>query len=382
MAMSDGRQSIVIAGGGTGGHVFPALATAQELGRRGYRVVFATDPRGRALAALPEGVAIAEVRAPRMSGGAVAKLRGAFGGVYGVFQALALLRREKAALVMSFGGYTAVPVLAAAVLARVPFVLHELDAVLGRTNRLFQTRAARVTTAFPRLIDLALDQTRSVHTGTPVRPGFAPLAYAAPDAGATIHLLVIGGSQGARILSDCVPEAIALLPPAIRARLSIVQQVRGEDRARVEARYAELGLAAEIATFFADMPARLAKAHLLVARSGASTIAELTTTGRPALLIPYQFAMNDHQTKNASALAAAGAARVLSQKDCTPQTLAAALATLLEDPATLAAMAAAARAQGQPDAAARLAEVAASLVPAPEVRRDPFVKSPERRIAA
>jgi UDP-N-acetylglucosamine--N-acetylmuramyl-(pentapeptide) pyrophosphoryl-undecaprenol N-acetylglucosamine transferase len=380
--MSARTSTIVIAGGGTGGHLFPALATAQELQRRGYRVVLATDARGKALGGVPAGIATAQVAAPRMSGGAMGKLRGALDGVRGLLQAHALLKREHAAAVMSFGGYTAVPVLAAAALARVPILLHELDAVLGRTNRLFVNRAARVTTAYPAVSGLSIEAARIVQTGTPVRPGFAPLAYAAPEDGEKIRLLIFGGSQGARVLSDSVPAAIALLPRALRERLTIVQQVRAEDRARVEAAYAALGIAAEVSSFFTDMPERLARAHLVIARSGASTVGELTVVGRPALLVPYAFAMNDHQTRNAQALEAAGAARVLAQAECTPERLASLLAALLGDPDGLAQMAAASQALGRSDAAARLADTLALLVPAPEVRRDPFVKSLERSIAA
>lgn len=306
--MSAPARTIVIAGGGTGGHLFPALATAQELQRRGYRVLLATDSRGKALGSLPEGLCVAQVSAPRMSGGLVAKLKGAIDGLRGVWQARALLQKEKAAAVMSFGGYTAVPVLTAARVQNLPIILHELDSILGRTNRLFVKNATRVTTAYRNVIDLKIDPTRIVMTGTPVRPGFAPLPYHAPQKDEPINLLVVGGSQGARVLSDAVPDAIALLPQALHARLRIVQQARAEDRERVERRYAELQVAAEIATFFTDMPKRLAQAHLVIARSGASTVAELTCVGRPSLLIPYQFAMNDHQTKNAEALAKAGAA--------------------------------------------------------------------------
>jgi UDP-N-acetylglucosamine--N-acetylmuramyl-(pentapeptide) pyrophosphoryl-undecaprenol N-acetylglucosamine transferase len=380
--MTASARTIVIAGGGTGGHLFPALATAQTLLARGYRVVLATDSRGRALGPLPEGIIAAQVRAPRMSGGVLAKLRGAFDGLRGVGQARALLHREKAAAVMSFGGYTAVPVLTAARMQNLPIILHELDSILGRTNRLFVKRATRVTTAYPHVVDLAIDPARIVLTGTPVRPGFAPLPYNAPSPPAPIRLFVVGGSQGARVLSDVVPDALSALPETLRARLRVVQQARAEDRTRVEQRYAALGIAAEISSFFTDMPMRIGDAHLVISRSGASTAAELTCVGRPSLLIPYKFAMNDHQSRNAQALAEAGAAVVLAQDACTPQTLAATIAPLLGDSDRLSAMAAAAQALGIPDAAERLADVAGALVPAPEVRRDPFVLRLERKEAA
>lgn len=380
--MTVSARTIVIAGGGTGGHLFPALASAQELQRRGYRVVLATDSRGKSLGAIPDGILLAQVAAPRMSGGLFAKLRGAFDGLRGVAQARALLHREKAAAVMSFGGYTAVPVLSAASIQKLPIVLHELDSILGRTNRLFVKRATRVTTAYPSVIDLAIDPARIALTGTPVRPGFTPSPYAAPFSEEPIRLLIVGGSQGARILSDAVPEALGLLPEAIRARMHVIQQARAEDKARVELRYAELKIKVEIATFFSDMPKRIGEAHLVISRSGASTIAELTCVGRPSLLIPYKFAMNDHQTKNAQALARHGAAAILAQDLCTPQTLSENLSLLLENPARLASMADAARALGRPDAVARLADVIATLVPAPEVRQPPFVQPLERRHAA
>jgi UDP-N-acetylglucosamine--N-acetylmuramyl-(pentapeptide) pyrophosphoryl-undecaprenol N-acetylglucosamine transferase len=246
----------------------------------------------------------------------------------------------------------------AAGLGGFPTAIHEQNAVLGRVNRVVASFVRAIATSFPLARFAPKDRSRIIFTGNPVRPEAVTLAgapYQAPAGESTIHLLVFGGSQGAHALSELVPAAIARLPQTLRARLSIVQQCRSEDIDMVRAAYA--GANADLASFFSDLPTRIARAHLVIARSGASTVSELAVIGRPAILIPYPFATDDHQTANAEVLTAAGAAWTLQQRDLTAEKLAQLLETAFADPAALAGRAAAARALGKPDAAQRLADL-------------------------
>lgn len=356
-------QTIVIAAGGTGGHFFPAEALASELIRRNHRIVLMTDSRSSGLAS----PVFADRERYVLPGAGIAG-RGLWRGVKAVaglaacvFQARHILSRLNAAAVVGFGGYPCVgPVLGAALLRAKPVVvLHEQNAVLGRANRFLAGRGAHVALSFPNTerLPASARETAGV-TGNPVRPAIIALAdasYVPPSDG--IRLLVLGGSLGARVLSDVVPAAIKSLPEALRSRLSITQQCRKEDLDRVRAAYAQVGVEADLATFFPDVADRLAAAHLVVARAGASTVAELAVAGRPSILVPLPGAIDDHQTANATALTAAHAARLMPQPTFTPDILANTLTELLSDPALLIVMAEAARAQGRPDAAARLADL-------------------------
>jgi len=349
------RPTVILAAGGTGGHVFPALAAAEALSARGWRVVVATDGRGRRFEGAAETAAIS---AGGLSGGPVAKALDAVRIGRGVLQAAALLLRTRADVVVGFGGYPSLPTVLAARLLRRPIVLHDQNAILGRVNRLLARRADRVATAFPDAKGAPAG--RTVVVGNPVRADIAAVGeagYAPPASGEPAELLVFGGSQGARVLSDVVPAAVAALSDGLKARIRIVQQCRPEDIDRVAAAYRDAGLSAELQTFFDDMPARLARAHLVVARAGASTVAELAVAGRPALLIPYAAAMDDHQTANARALVAAGAAWLIAERDATAASVAAALEAAFADPAGLAAAASAARGLARPGAAAALADL-------------------------
>ncbi|MCS6780353.1 MAG: glycosyltransferase, partial [Geminicoccaceae bacterium] len=268
----------------------------------------------------------------------------------------------------AFGGYASVPAALAARLARVPLLVHEQNAVMGRANRLLARLAQRIVLSFAGTAAVpGLPAERVVLAGNPVRPGFAgangaALADRATDrADERLHLLILGGSQGARIFADVLPAAVALLPAGLRARLAIAQQCRSEDLERVRAAYAAIGQPVELAAFFDDVPARMARADLVIARSGASTVAELLALARPALLVPYAFAADDHQTANARALAEAGAAILLPQSEATPAALARHLVELLADPARRAAMAEAARTLARPDAAAAIADALEAL---------------------
>ncbi|MFN6976939.1 MAG: glycosyltransferase, partial [Gemmobacter sp.] len=326
---------------------------------RGWRVRLSTDARGaRYAGGFPAAVRVTAVASATFArGGVLARAAVPFRILAGVVAAWRGMRRDRPAVVVGFGGYPAIPALAAALVLRLPRVIHEQNGVPGRVNRLFAARVAAVAcgtwpTALP-------PGARAVHVGGPVRAAVRERAGAGyiPPGDYPLSVLVIGGSQGARILSDCVPGALARLDPAIRRRLRVTHQARAEDAARAAQAYDDAGIAAEVAPFFDDIPRRMAEAQLVIARSGASTVAEIGVIGRPAILVPYAAATDDHQTANAAALAEAGAATVIAEAALTPPALAGAVAAILTDPARAAGMAAAALRVGIPDAAARLADL-------------------------
>jgi UDP-N-acetylglucosamine--N-acetylmuramyl-(pentapeptide) pyrophosphoryl-undecaprenol N-acetylglucosamine transferase len=357
----------VLAAGGTGGHLFPAEALARELVRRGGMVHLATDRRADAFAEKVPGVAICQVRAGRFGGGPLRVAYGVAEMALGIVQARRLLRHLVPDVVVGFGGYASVPTMLAATRLGVPAIIHEQNAVLGRANRLLAPRVAKIATGFAETASLRpADRSRAVHIGNPVRPAIlavAEIGYVPPEPGQPIELLILGGSQGARIFADVVPPAFAALPSELRSALRISQQARPEDRDRVTADLQAHGITAEVETFFNDVPARLARAHLVICRSGASTVAELAATGRPALLVPYPYATDDHQAANARAFADAGAGWVIPQSTLTATVLSERLAELLRDSARLGQAAAQARRFGCDDAAERLAALAYSLAP-------------------
>ena len=338
----------VLAAGGTGGHLFPAEALARLLVADGASVHLLTDRRADAFAASVPGVTIDLIRAGQLGGGPLHAAYGLAELALGMMQARRLLRRLAPASVVGFGGYPSVPTMLAAAQLGLPTLIHEQNAVFGRANRLLAPRARSIATGFA-----------AVHGLRPAIQTVGAQPYAPPAE--TIELLVTGGSQGARVFSEVVPAAVVLLPAVLRARLRISQQARPEDRDTVAAQYQALGVAADTESFFTDMPTRLARAHLVVCRAGASTIAELAAAGRPAILVPYPYAMDDHQTVNAGALAGAGGAWVMPQPEFTAPALADRLAGLFADSAALASAAAAARAFARDDAAERLAGLAHDL---------------------
>jgi len=362
-------RPIVIAAGGTGGHFFPAEALASELVARGHRIALMTDARSGGLKSeVFAGHETFVLRGAGIAGrGAWRGGRAALALAAGTAQARGILSTLGAAVVVGFGGYPSVaPVLASRMLRRRPaVVLHEQNAVLGRANRALARFADRLALGVePRgSPDMAATTrlpagTATVLTGNPVRPAVravAGLGYAPPTEDGLINVLVTGGSQGARVFSDAAPQAVALLPEGLRARLRIVQQCRPEDLGRVRAAYAALGIHAELAAFFPDMAMRLAAAHFVVARAGASTVAELCAVGRPGLLVPLPGSIDQHQAHNA----AASGADVLPQDEfeANPQALADALATRLPFPGLLAEKAQRVARAGIPDAAARLANL-------------------------
>ncbi len=358
-------RPIVIAAGGTGGHFFPAEALAATLFARGHRVVLMTDARSGALKSRVfagheqyclRGAGLAGRGMRRAAAGAAALLAG-------TWQARRILKRLDAAVVVGFGGYPSVPpVLAARTLRQRPSVaLHEQNAVLGRAN-IFLSR-------FSDRLALGVATTRRVPagvatrvTGNPVRPAIAALAGIPYVLIADrINLLVVGGSLGARVFSDIVPPALALLPENFRSRIELTQQCRAEDMARVGDAYRAAGIEADLAPFFDNIAERLANAHLVIARAGASTCAELAVAGRPAILVPLPGAIDDHQTANAAALEQSGGARVIAQKDFTPARLAEMLTQILTSPAQLSDAACAAAGTAPGDAAGSLADLVEEL---------------------
>lgn len=355
-------RPIVIAAGGTGGHFFPAAALAEALRTRGHRVVLMTDAR----AAAAHGAAMEHhvIRGAGIAGRGA--LRGALalaGLAAGVAQARGLLARLNPAVVTAFGGYPSVgPVIAARSLRRRPAVLlHEQNAVLGRANRALARFADVLALSFATTVAVP-NGARTALVGNPVRPAItqlAPATYNPPDT--TFRLLVIGGSLGARVFSDVVPAAMAALPDGLRARLHVTQQCRAEDLERVGAAYRAIGISATLAPFFSDIAELLAGAHLVIARAGASTVAELAVAGRPAVLVPLPHAIDDHQTANARALVQAGAAWSIPQPDFTHVALATMLERLADNPGLLAAAAAAGTKLARPAAAAALADLTESL---------------------
>ena len=360
-------MSFVLAAGGTGGHLFPAEALAGELLGRGSRVHLLSDRRVDAFAGRVPGMEVHRVRAGRFDGGPSQAIKALAELALGIVQARQLLRRLAPAKVIGFGGYPSVPTMLAAASLGLPTIVHEQNAVLGRANRLLAPRVQLIAMGFPATAGLRpTDRARSVHTGNPVRPAIlaaGTAGYRAPEPGRPIELLILGGSQGARVLSEVIPPSLAVLPTRLREVLRISQQVRPEDLAAVAEIYRGNGIAADLNVFFDDVPARLARAHLAICRAGASTVAELAATGRPAVLIPYPHATDDHQTANARAFAEAGGGWVMPQCGVTPDALASRLGGLLADRAALSAAAQRAGSFGRRDAAQRLARLALDLDP-------------------
>jgi UDP-N-acetylglucosamine--N-acetylmuramyl-(pentapeptide) pyrophosphoryl-undecaprenol N-acetylglucosamine transferase len=359
--MTAAPGAILIAAGGTGGHLFPAEALAHALAARGHAIELATDERADRYGHDFPARKVHLIAAATVNGRSPLALAGtALTLGRGTLQALPIVRRLKPAAAIGFGGYPTVPPLVAAKLSRVPILLHEQNAVMGLGNRLLARFATAIATGFPNPGGLGAHAAVAVHTGNPVRPpvvAAAAIPYDAPTADGRLRLLVFGGSQGARVFADLVPPAVAKLAPALRARLSIVQQAREEDLPRTRSAYAGTGTDAELAPFFTDLPARMAHAHLVIARSGASTVAELSAIGRPSILVPLPHARDQDQAANAAVIAQTGGAWAFPQAELTPDRLAAELTALLADPMRLTAAASAAKTVGRPDAVERLADL-------------------------
>ena len=354
---------LIIAAGGTGGHMFPAQALAEVMLRRGWRVRLSTDARGaRYTSGFPEAVEIQQLSSATFArGGALAKAAVPFRIGAGVLSAAAAMLRDRPAVVVGFGGYPSIPALSAATLLRIPRMIHEQNGVLGRVNEIFARRVDAVACGtWPTELP---DGVAGIHVGNPVRATVlerAGAGYISPG-DYPMQLLVMGGSQGARILSDVVPPAIAGLPIETLKNIRVSHQARDEDGQRVADFYAEAGIEAEVQPFFHDVPRRMSEAQLVISRSGASSVADLTVIGRPSILIPFAAATGDHQVANAHGLVEAGAAIMIRERAATPETLRENIQLILDNPGAALQMALAAMRLGKPEAAEELAQLVESL---------------------
>lgn len=354
---------LVLAAGGTGGHMFPAQSLAEEMLARGWRVKLTTDPRGaRYVGGFPEAVTVEVLNSATFAtGGIKGKLMAPFKILGGTLSALFKMRKDRPSAVVGFGGYPSIPALAAATLMRLPRMIHEQNGVLGRVNQVFAKRVDKIAcgtwpTEMP--ADLPAE-----HVGNPVRAAIAERAgagYIAPG-DYPMLILVIGGSQGARILSDVVPEAIALLPEDMRQYIRVAQQAREEDMDRVRAAYDGAGISADVNSFFTNIPELMSEAQLVISRSGASSVADLSVIGRPSILVPLAAAIRDEQTANARGLVDAGAAILIPETQFNPESLCAQISNVIGQPKGATQMAQAALSCGIPDAGARLADIVETL---------------------
>ena len=357
----------MLAAGGTGGHLFPAYALAEELARRGITIDLVTDHRGDRYGSDFPARHTYQVPSATLGGKSpVALARTGFTLARGLIAARSLLKKVRPRAIVGFGGYPSFPPLLAAASLRIPSALHEQNAVLGRANRMLAKRVTAVATSFDKvkLLDAGLMAKVRV-TGNPVRDAVIaqtarPYPALGPDT--LLLLLVFGGSQGARYFSDTVPPALATLAPELRRRLSVVQQVREEDIDRVRAAYSGAGIKADVQPFFKNLPEVMAASHLVIARSGASSVAELAAIGRPSILVPLPHALDNDQLQNATRLAESGGAWCIEQKNLSPERLGQEITRLAADPGRLSKAAAAAKAQGRPDAVKRLADLVEELI--------------------
>ncbi|MBX7493708.1 undecaprenyldiphospho-muramoylpentapeptide beta-N-acetylglucosaminyltransferase [Qipengyuania sp. 1NDW9] len=363
--MTGSSRHYVLAAGGTGGHLLPAFALAGELERRGHHVALITDERGEAIPGKPDFMPAHVIPAGRFGKNPLQWLRGAKSVLEGRKMALRLFDSFQPSAVVGFGGYPSLPAILASTSAGIPTIVHEQNAVLGRVNRLLAGRVEAIATAYPDVQRLKpAHQGKTYLVGNPVRHEVLSLRdepFPAYGEDGLLRVLVTGGSQGARVLSEIVPDGLAMLPPAIRQRLQVTQQCRPEDLDAVRERYRNHGIPAELATYFEDMATRLADAHLFIGRAGASTIAELTAVGRPAILIPLPIATDDHQAANTREMAKAGGARMIRQEKFEAKELAKQIRVLADDPQGLANAAHAAWNCGRPKAVEDLADLVESF---------------------
>ncbi|MDZ7588764.1 MAG: undecaprenyldiphospho-muramoylpentapeptide beta-N-acetylglucosaminyltransferase [Parasphingorhabdus sp.] len=359
----------VLAAGGTGGHMIPAYALAAELLQRGHRVALITDDRGAKIPGMPQDGQVHILPAGRIAGGPIGWLKAGRAILKGRAMALELYRTFQPAAVIGFGGYPALPALLAAFSRDVPTLVHEQNAVLGRVNRLVARKVNAIATSYPDVQRVKDAQKAKVHlVGNPVREEVIALRdepYPPLNEESIFRVLVTGGSQGASILSEVVPDALAMLPMHLRRRLQVTQQARAQDIETVRAKYAEHDIPAELATYLPDLPQRLGWAHLVIGRAGASTIAELTVAGRPAILVPLPSATDDHQTYNVKEMVKAGGARAIQQPGFTAKELAKQMQKMALAPGALENAARCARKCGRPEAARDLADLVESIGTAP-----------------
>ena len=362
--MSGANRHYVLAAGGTGGHLIPAFALATELDRRGHHVALITDERGAAIPGKPDFLPAHVLPAGRFGKNPLSWIKGIKAVLEGRKMALRLFESFEPSAVIGFGGYPSMPALLASTCAEIPSLVHEQNAVLGRVNRLLAGRVQAIATAYPQIKRLKPKHADKVHlVGNPVRAEVLQLReepFPAFSEDGLLRVLITGGSQGASILSQVVPDGLAMLPPALRSRLQVIQQCRAEDLDAVRERYRNHDIPAELATYFENMAERLAEAHLFIGRAGASTIAELTAVGRPAILIPLPIATDDHQTANARELSKSGGARSIQQPAFKAKELAKQIQAMAQRPDTLATAAHAAWNCGRPKAVKDLADLVES----------------------
>ena len=363
--MTMANRHYVLAAGGTGGHLIPAFALATELERRGHHVALITDERGAQIPGKPDFLTAHVLPAGRFGKNPLHWPKGIGAVLEGRRMALRLFETFEPSAVIGFGGYPALPALLASTSAGIPSLIHEQNAVLGRVNRLLAGRVNAIATAYPDVARLKPKHGDKVHlVGNPVRKEVLSLRdeeFPAFTDDSLLKVLVTGGSQGASVLSEVVPDGLAMLPPALRQRLQVTQQCRPEDIDHVRERYRSHDIPAELGTYFEDMAARLAEAHLFIGRAGASTIAELTAVGRPAILIPLPIATDDHQAANTRELVKTGGARMIRQANFTGKELAKQIQVLAQKPQTLATAAHAAWNCGRPRAVEDLADLVESF---------------------
>ena len=359
--MTSSSRHFVLAAGGTGGHLTPAFALAHELERRGHHVALITDERGKAIPGKPDFLTAHVLPAGRFGKNPLRWPAAIKAVLKGRTMSQRLYETVQPTAVIGFGGYPALPALLGAQGMDIPTIVHEQNAVLGRVNRLLAGRVDAIALSYPDVDRLKPMYESKVHlVGNPVRPGVLSLRdqeFPPFTEDGLFRVLVTGGSQGARVLSEVVPDGLSMLPPALRNRLQVTQQCRPEDLDAVRARYANHEIPAELATYFEDMSARLADTHLFIGRAGASTIAELTAVGRPAILVPLPIATDDHQAANTREVVKAGGARSIRQAGFTAKELAKQIAAMAQRPETLANAAHAAWNCGRPDAASDLADL-------------------------
>ena len=373
MVKRNNKPLIILAAGGTGGHVFPAEALATVLKKRGFQLALITDSRGEKI-----GGRLAKLDTYRVRAGGIAgkkmvwRIISVIEILIGIIQAWFLLQRLNPAVVIGFGGYSSVPTVLAASYGGYKTVIHEQNSILGRANSFLARRVNKIAMSFENVKEIPKSLwSNTIITGMPVRPAVISLQgqkYPDLDDNAEINITIFGGSQGARIFGKIVPHAIKLLDETFRRRIKIVQQCRPEDIEYTRAIYKELGVKADIASFFDDIPDRISNAHLVICRSGASTIAELTIIGRPAILVPYMYAADDHQSQNAFLLDEAGGGWLIPENNFSEKILADRIVSLFSIPKILENAGTASKAMGKPNAAKKLAELVFNLVP------DDFIK--------
>jgi UDP-N-acetylglucosamine--N-acetylmuramyl-(pentapeptide) pyrophosphoryl-undecaprenol N-acetylglucosamine transferase len=358
MNQKNKKLTIVLASGGTGGHIFPAEALASEFIRHGHNAILITDKRYKRSMLTPDEMQVMIVDSAHVSSGVIAKFKSAWKICLGILQARKLLQQIKPDIVVGFGGYPSFPTMMAAVTLRLKSAIHEQNSLMGKVNRFFVRYVDVIATSYREVKAIKNKyHNKIILTGNPVRPAIASIRdfpYPQLNDGEKIHILVLGGSQGAKVFSDIVPDSIVMLPDNLKNLIKIDQQCRKEDLAKVRKIYEDNNINADLASFFEDIPTRMSTAHLMISRSGASTIAEITVAGVPSILVPYPAATDNHQMENAKTLEKRGAALIIEQKDFTADILAKKIKLFIENPETLRKMASKAHEMGKKNAATKL----------------------------